>query len=281
MQHNSIFVDRHPMSTVLARPPRKRSAWEIQRAVLFAIVLRELRTRIGRHWTGILWTIFEPLAHVLVILTLFGYLRNIASSVMEFPVFLVSGLMPFFLFRSLSQRLNDAIESNRGLFSYRQVKPLDTVLGRGVVECLTWIAVLLFTLSILQWLGFSAVPRQPLKFFGVAAVTALLGGALGLLLAVVTQGQPRVRSVVRMLYGPLYITSGVIWNVDKLPPGYFDWLSWNPMLHLVDLSRNAFEPLHPLHVGLGWSFPAAFTLVLLALALAMYRRDRQKLLMDR
>lgn len=280
MSHNSSFA-RLTMSAAPATPLRKRSAWEVQRAVLFALVLRELRARVGRHWTGVLWTVFEPLVHVLMILTIFGYLRHIASSVMEFPVFLVSGLMPFFLFRSLSQRLTDAIESNRGLFSYRQVKPLDTVIGRGVVECLTWFAVLLFTLSILQWLGFRALPRQPLEFFGVAALMALLGGALGLLLAVVTHGRPRVRSVVRMLYGPLYFTSGVIFSIDRMPPEFFDWLSWNPLLHLVDLSRNAFEPLHQPHVGVGWSYPAAFTLVLLALALALYSRDRQKLLMTR
>jgi capsular polysaccharide transport system permease protein len=269
------------MTAATARPLRQRSAWEIQRAVLFAIVLRELRTRMGRHWTGILWTVFEPLAHVLVILLMFGYLRNVASSVMEFPVFLVSGLMPFFLFRNLAQRLTDSIESNRGLFSYRQVKPLDTVIGRGAVECLTWIAVLLLTLAILLWLGFHALPRQPLQLFGVAALTALLGGALGLLLAVATQGQPRVRAIVRMLYMVLYIASGVIFAIDRMPAEFFAWLSWNPMLHLVDLSRNAFEPLHPVHAGLGWSYPAAFTLVLLALSLALYRRDRQKLLMDR
>jgi capsular polysaccharide transport system permease protein len=72
------------MSAVIARQTRKRDAWEIQRAVLFALVLREVRTRVGRHWTGIVWTLFEPLAHVLVILTVFGYLRNISSPVMEF-----------------------------------------------------------------------------------------------------------------------------------------------------------------------------------------------------
>lgn len=280
MPHNPGFACP-AMTAATVRPPRQRSAWEIQRAVLFAIVLRELRTRLGRHWTGILWTIFEPLAHVLVILLVFGYLRNIASSVMEFPMFLVAGLMPFFLFRNLSQRLTDAIEANRGLFSYRQVKPLDTVVARGAVEGLIWIAVLLVTLAILQWLGFRALPRQPLQLFGVAALTALLGAGLGLLLAVFTQGRPRVRSLVRMLYMPLYILSGVIWNVDKLPAAWFDWLAWNPMLHLVDLSRNAFEPLHPLHAGLGWAFPAGFALVVLALALALYQRDRQKLLMSR
>lgn len=270
------------MSAVTTSPIRRRqrNAWEIQRAVLFALVLRELRTRMGRHWTGIVWTVFEPLTHVLVLLTIFGYLRNVGSSVMEYPVFLVSGLMPFFLFRDLAQRLTESIDSNRGLFAYRQVKPLDTVVGRAIVECIVWLAVLVFTLAILQWLGLRAVPKQPLQFILVALLSALLGAPLGLLLAVTTQGQRRVRVFIRFLYYPLYISSGVIWNVDKLPPGWFGWLTWNPMLHLVDLSRNAFEPLHRVHPGLGLRYPATWALVLAATSLAVYRRDRQKLLME-
>lgn len=280
MQHNSVFPSP-PMSALSASPLPKRSSWEIQRAVLFALVIREYRTRVGRHWTGIVWTIFEPLTHVLVILLVFGYLRNIASSIMEFPVFLVSGLMPFFLFRNLAQRLTESIDSNRGLFSYRQVKPFDTVVARGIVECLTWLVVLVFTLGLLKWLGFHALPQQPLEFLGVATLTALLGGGLGLFLAVSTSGQPRVRTMVRWIYLPLYLTSGVIFSIDRLPTEVMAWLTWNPVMHLVDLSRNAFEPRHALRAGLGWRYPASFVLVLLALALALYRRDRQQLMMER
>lgn len=280
MQHNSVFLGPS-MSVLPASPLPKRTSWQIQRAVLFALVIREYRTRVGRHWTGIVWTVFEPLTHVLVILAIFGYLRNVASPIMEFPVFLASGLMPFFLFRNLAQRLTESIDGNRGLFSYRQVKPLDTVIARAIVECVTWLAVLVFTLCLLQWLGFRALPQQPLEFFAVAALTALLGSALGLLLAVVTNGKPRVRTMVRWIYVPLYLTSGVVFSIDRIPSGYFEWLTWNPVLHLVDLSRSAFEPRHAMHPGLGWRYPASFVLVLLALALALYRRDRQQLMMER
>jgi capsular polysaccharide transport system permease protein len=280
MQHNSTFTNRL-MPTLPASPLPKRSSWDIQRAVLFALVIREYRTRVGRHWTGIVWTIFEPLAHVLFFLLVFGYLRSIASSTMEYPVFLASGLMPFFLFRDLAQRLTESIDANLGLFSYRQVKPFDTIVARGIVECVTWLVVLTFTLGLLQWLGYRALPQQPLEFFGVAALTALLGGALGLFLAVVTRGRPRLRTLVRWLYLPLYITSGVMFSVDRIPPTFVEWLSWNPVLQLVDLSRNSFEPRHMLQPGLGWRYPASFVLVLLALALALYRRDRQQLMMER
>jgi capsular polysaccharide transport system permease protein len=266
------------MSVITASPLQKRSAWEIQRAVIFALVLREFRTRIGRHWTGVVWTFLEPLGQVLLIVTVFGYLRRITSPNMEFPVFLVSGMLPYFLFRSLAQRLAESISTNRGLFSYRQVKPFDAVLGRGIVEILLWLAVVVMTLALLEWVGYQAIPQRPLEFLAVSALCALIGGGLGLLTAVSTNDQPRVRAALRMVYFPLYLASGVIFPVNKLPSQYMEWLLWNPMLQLVDLSRSSFEPRHPAIPDANWAYPAAFALIVCALAMALYRRDRQKLL---
>jgi capsular polysaccharide transport system permease protein len=269
------------MSTeTIADPPRRtRSAWEIQRAVLFALVLRELRTRTGRRWAGVMWTLFEPLAQLMLLVLVFGFLRHVASPNMEFPIFLVSGIMPFTLFRSLSQRLTESIDTNRGLFSYRQVKPFDAVIARGIVETLLWVAVFVLTLVLLGWFGYSVLPERPLELVATSAVVMGLGSSLGLVLAVSTHGMPKTRGVIRMLYFPLYFASGVIFSVDHLPASYQQWLLWNPMLHAVELSRSAFSTAHRSIEGIGIAYPLSLTLVLAALGLMLYRRDRQKLLL--
>jgi capsular polysaccharide transport system permease protein len=261
-------------------PLQKRTAWEIQRAVLFALVLREFRTRIGRHWTGVVWTFFEPLAQVLLIVTVFGYLRHVASSGMEFPVFLLAGLMPYYLFQHLAQRLTDAADQNRPLFSYRQVKPFDTMVARGIVETLLWLAVLVASLALMQWYGLHALPQQPLELASVAALCALLGGSLGMLIAVSTHGYPRVRKAIAMVYFPLYLGSGVLFAINSLSQTYQKWLLWNPVLHLVELARLSFDPHHRMPAGIGFAYPAAVTLAIAAVALTLYRRDPQRLLRE-
>jgi capsular polysaccharide transport system permease protein len=257
---------------------RQRSSWEIQRAVLFALMLREFRTRVGGSLIGAIWMVAEPLMHVLVVVSVFGYLRHLSSSSMEFPVFLVAGLMPYFLFRNLAQRLTDAIDANRGLFAYRQVKPIDALTARGLVETVLWALVFLITLVLLGLLGFHVLPQRPLELVAVVLLCIGLGGSLGLVLAVTTHQMPRVRKAVALLYMPLYFGSGVIFSIEHLPPIYLRWLLWNPVLHVVDLSRAAFSDQHRLMAGIGPGYPAACALVLLTLGLALYRRDRQILL---
>jgi len=269
------------MSTVLPERPlessRKRSAWEIQRAVLFALVLREMKARVGGQWIGAVWTLIEPLTHVLILVTIIGIVRGAVAPSYEYPVFLVTGLLPYFLFQNLAMRLMDGIESNRGLFSYRQVKPLDTLLSRTCVESLMNLLVYAFTLGILALLGYHVVPVSPLEMIGATALMILLGSGFGILCAVGTYERPRLRSFVRMLMMPLYFASGVVFQVDVLPREYLDMLLLNPLLHLVELSRHAFISAYTPAQGVNALYPLVWMLSIGAFAMLLYRANRLRL----
>jgi capsular polysaccharide transport system permease protein len=267
------------LSTLPTSPaPRKRSAWEVQRAVVFALVLREMKARVGGQWTGAVWTLFEPLAHVLLILTLFGVIRGATIPGIEFPVFLVTGLLPFMLFRHLTVRLMEGIDANRGLFSYRQVKPLDTLLSRACVETLMNLMVYGVTLGILARLGFSVIPQDPLEVLGVNLIIVVLGTGCGVFFAVVTHDRPRLRSTIRMSMMLLYFSSGVIFRVALVPREYLDLMLLNPLVHLLELSRHAFIPAYEPAYGVNLLYPLVWTLVVCALAMLVYRAERLRLL---
>jgi capsular polysaccharide transport system permease protein len=257
---------------------RKRSPWEVQRAVLFALLLREMKARVGGQWVGAVWTLFEPLAHMLILVTVLDFMRGIVSATAEYPVFLVTGLIPFFLFQNLVMRLMDGIEANRGLFSYRQVKPIDTLASRAAVEGLMNLLVYASTLALLGWLGFHVMPARPLEMLGVNMLLILFGASLGLLTAVLSYDRPRLRSFIRMAFLPLYFASGTIFSLDMLPSRYIDILLWNPVLHLIALSRYSFIVDYVPLPGVNVLYPLLWMLSCLALGLSLYRAKRQQLL---
>ncbi len=255
----------------------KRSAWEVQRSVLFALVLREMKARVGGQWVGAVWTLIEPLMHVLVMLSILTAIRAGSMPGVEIPVFLATGLMPFFLFQNLAVRLMDGIDANRGLYAYRQVKPFDTLSSRSLVELLMNALVYLITLGLLGWLGYHVVPAYPLEALGVHGLLFLLGFGFGTLAAVVSHERPRLRSFIRISMLPLYIISGVIFPIQLAPPDILQWLLLNPLLHLIELSRHAFIADYQVIDGVTVLYPLVFTLALCALALALYRVDRLRL----
>lgn len=258
--------------------PRKRDPLRIQRAVLFALVVRELRSRIEGRWLGLLWMVFEPLAHVLVLLGLIGARSKLFLVNVDYPVFLVTGMLPFFLFRNLARKLPSAISSNRSLFAYRQVLPIDALVARAIVEIGLYSAVYVVALALLAWLGYHALPWAPMELMVVSTVLLLLGVGLGLLFAVIAYQRPKVNTVIGLVFYPLYFASGVMFPLHNLSPDIRKWLLFNPVLHLVELSRLYFIPNYTAVAGISLAYPAAWALVVAALATSLYRVYRFRFL---
>lgn len=254
-----------------------RSAWAVQRSVLFALILRELKTRFGGQWLGALWTLGEPLVHVAAMLLILGYWRHRLLPGVDYVMFLVTGLVPFFMFRSLGLRLMAAVDSNMGLFAYRQVKPFDTLISRAVLETSIYSFVYVALLMGLGWYGFDVIPDRPLELMGVSAIFLVIGFGLGTALAVLTDTAPQARALVRLAFWPLYLVSCVILPVQTLPPEIRQWLLWNPVLHALELLRgyyfSGYRPLEETSL----SYVVFTALVTLALGLSLYRVRRHRL----
>ena len=272
-RHNTAPVIVLPSQHAL--PPR--SPWDIQRAVIFALALRELRARAGGRWLGLLWLLFEPLMHMAVLLAMFTYIRHFSRPGLEVPVFLIVGIVPFFLFRSVALRVGDSIPANRGLFNYRQVKPADTLVARAVVETMLHLGVLLSLLAGLGWVGYQWWPARPLEFIGILGLLLAFSFGVALVIAVATLRRPKVRAVVGVLFFPLYLLSGVIFPLQSVSPEIRSWLAWNPLLHFVDLGRSTFIARYHALPEADPGYAAAWTLGALALGLALYRVDRHRL----
>lgn len=262
------------------RPAVRRSAWAVMRSVLFALYLRELKTRLDGRWGSALWVIGEPLANLVAMLLVYGALRAASLGGIDTLLFLASGLLPFQLFKALVLRLMEAIDANQGLFAYRQVKPLDALLARAGVELTLMAGLSAVAVLGLAWLGHRVLPERPLELLVASAVLVALGVALGLLAAVATSAHfTRVRGFVRMAFFPIYLISGAMVPLAHLPQALREWLLLNPVAHLIESLRMAFFGVSyrsPEGVGLG--LPLAWTVVVAVLGLSLYRVRRDRLL---
>ena len=91
----------------------KRSSWQIQKAVVFALILRELKTRFGGRMIGLLWVLFEPITNIALMLVMRILIRDRYAGVMiDIVVYLVVAMIPFFAFRNIWFRMMGA-ESER------------------------------------------------------------------------------------------------------------------------------------------------------------------------
>ncbi len=252
-------------------PGPARTALHVQRDVLYALLLREIGALIGRSRIGFLGVLAEPVAHLVFPVVLLGYMLQRTLPGIEYPVFLIYGFLPFLLFKTICLQTMAGTQANRGLLSYRQVLLMDVFIAKALANCAIQAVVFVIVVAGLVMFGYQALPAGPLELGGVLVLTVLLAFGLGLLFAALTSLVPDARTVIRVLFIPLYFVSGILFPVSRFPDEWLRWLAVNPLLHLVELTRatslDRYEPMRLLSI----EYPIAATLVSLFCGLALYR----------
>src|SRR5688572_21373720 len=163
-----------------------RTRFQIQRDVIYALLLREIASRFGKTRGGYLWVLVEPVAHLVFPIMVMGFLRQIVLPGIDYPVFLVYGFMPFLLFKAICVQTMDGTKANRGLLSYRQVLLMDVFIAKVLAYCVIQAIVFGVVFTGLAMLGFDVQPTLPIELGGVLILTVALAFGLGLLFAAIS-----------------------------------------------------------------------------------------------
>ena len=257
---------------------KPRSSFQIQKSVIFALVLREARARFGIRRMGAVWTLIEPICHLLIFTLLYALIRGRTVAGVDYPVFVLVAMAPFLLYRNTALRLMDSLRENRSLFGYKQIKPLDTYIARVLLE--TCISATVYTILVFgfAWFGFDMSVNHPLQWMATLALGLLFAFSLGMVFALVTHALPSLKLVIRMAFFPLYFISGVLVPAAYLPQAMMPILLLNPFLHLVELIRAEVLPYYTPVYGVSEKYVISFTVVLLFIALGSYRARRLHLI---
>lgn len=273
VSNNALYLPGLPARYSLTSENRKqpRSPSRIQRDVIYALLLRELASRFGKSRSGFFWALIEPIAHLLIPVTIFTFIRHKIVPGVDYPVFLVYGFLPFLLFKAICMQIVNGVDSSQGLLAYRQVLLLDVFIAKAmaysVIQAIVFIVVFVF----LSLLGFDVLPVRPVELAGVIVLTVVLAFGLGLVLAAIASLVPDARKIISMLFMPLYFVSGVLFPVTRFPDEIVKWMAINPVLHLVELSRVVALDGYVPTKYISASYPVALALTATMIGLMLYR----------
>lgn len=228
---------------------------------------------------GVFWVLFEPAAQVALMIYIFSAFRGGTLLGMDYPIYLLMGMIPFFLIRNIALGVMESVGANQGLFAYPNIKPFDTFVARLIVECAISSCVFILMLAVLGWFfGYHVQIAKPMQWFAWLVVGVILAFALGIVLCVVVKHFPNSKIFIRMSFMVVYILSGILYPIWVLPPDIFKLLKFNPFFHIVDGLREAGISHYPITAGISFQYPLSISLILLFLALALYRSQRRELI---
>ena len=95
-------MENSQATSSLKKLPRlkPRSGTRVMAIAIRALFLRELQTRFGQYRLGYLWIILEPIFSIGILFVLFGTIMQKTLPNISYEVFLLNGIVPFFMFRS-------------------------------------------------------------------------------------------------------------------------------------------------------------------------------------
>jgi len=210
-----------------------------------ALFLRELDSRISVGKAGLFWTFFEPFMQVLMFILIRVAIKHNTGETLgssyDFTVFMASGFIAFNMFRSILSSSSGAFNANKGLFVYKQVKPIDTIVSRVLVEVFLTSVIIFIFLSIGFFFQFDNIlPENTLLAFAGYLWLVLFSFSVGLVVAVGNTFFLSIGKIVGIFSFVLMIGSAVFFPLVSVPPAAQKILLYNPLVHFMEMIHGAY-----------------------------------------
>ena len=245
-----------------------RESLAIQKRVIGALLMREIITRYGRNNIGFLWLFVEPLMMTLLILMMWKFLRADQLSSLNIVAFTLTGYPMAMMWRNASNRAIGAISANASLLYHRNVRVLDTIFSRVLLEVagatIAQIAIMGLLLAV-RWIEWPADIFYMLMAWILMALFALGLGLVICSIAFKFEAFGKLWSTLSFIMLPL---SGAFFFVASLPHQAQEYLLWIPMVHGTEMFRQGYFGSSVLTLENPW-FLLLCDLVLLFVGLAL------------
>jgi len=239
-------------------------------------MLRIIRTRFFGHGVGFLVSIGWPFAHILLLLLINAAIDRAAPYGDSLVLFFTTGLVPFMSFHYMSRFIMIAILHNRPLLGFPAVKIMDLLLAAAILEVLSFCCTIAILAVFLSAIGINYMPADPSEAVWALLVAMLLGFGFGILNGLIVMAIPMWVTGATLLYILLYLISGVFFVPDALPEQLRYYLSFNPVLQVVQWMRSAYYEGYGSH--LDKQYAVAFAVLMLVAGLTIERLYRGRFL---
>ena len=258
-----------------------------QFAVIFAVADYDLNRKstgssLG-NWEGII----NPMQLMLFFILMrvgFSFLRGTnrfaagGSTDMYFNivVFIASGFAIAFLFRQGAIKALSGLKLRAPLY-YKRIQPLDILLALLVNDFRAISTISLGIFGLVWYFTWSFQLDSPGLAISVYLLTVLMALGFGVCLVFLGQFNKWVTRILkRILNRVIIFTSGIFFATFELPEYTRPFVTWNPILHAVELFRYSMNNQYPIP-GISLSYLIWCSIILFGFSLILYRTNESLL----
>jgi len=245
--------------------------------VMHAVILRDIRSRFFNHGLGFLIQPMMPVAHLLLLLTIYGVTGRQAVYGDDLYLFFATGLVPSLTFMYISRFMALSIVINKGMLAFPAVHLLDIVFARSVLEIAGMILSVFIMFVLISALGSNPYPADPVEALIAMSLTMILAIGIGIIASVISAMYPFFATIYALSTVCVYLSAGGPIYIQTFPEQVIYIASFNPVFHAVEWIRGAYYLGYPSQ-DLDKFYLVAWAFLSLAVGLAMERVLRKHIL---
>ncbi|MDO6352489.1 ABC transporter permease [Synechococcus sp. YX-04-1] len=191
-------------------------------------------------------------------------------------VFIASGFAIAFLFRQGAIKALSGLKLRAPLY-YKRVQPLDILLALLVNDFRAISTISLGIFGLVWYFTWSFQLDSPGLAISVYLLTILMALGFGVCLVFLGQFNKWVTRILkRILNRVIIFTSGIFFATFELPEYTRPFVTWNPILHAVELFRYSMNNQYPIP-GISLSYLVWCSIILFGFSLILYRTNESLL----
>lgn len=250
-------------------------SFKIQLRVIYALLMREIITRYGRHNIGFAWLFVEPMIFTSVIALFWNATRDMhQSGALPIVPFAVIGYSIVLCWRNSVGRVTKAISANTGLLYHRNVTVIDVYLARIFLEVFGSLVSFLVLSAVFYFFDLMPLPDDFLYmvFGGLLLIWFTVGFSFVMgCLCEMSEVFNRFWGATTIIIFPI---SGVAFFVHWLPNIVREYILYIPMVHFTEMIRHGYYgDVIPTYENIGYIVECNLMLSFVGLTLLRYVED--------
>ena len=192
-------------------------------------------------------------------------------------IFITTGFALAFLFRQIAIKALSGLKLRAPLY-YKRIEPIDILLALSINDVRALSTISLGLIGLVWAFTWSFRMDSPGLAISVYLLTVVMAIGFGICLVFLGRYNKIItRLIKRILQRLLIFTSGIFFATFELPEYTRPFVTWNPVLHAVELFRYSLNNEYPIP-DISLSYLIWCSMILLGFSLILYRTNESSLL---
>ena len=238
LRDHSVTWEGPLQNTVHIRPSSTWTSLELNellayRELLYFLTWRDIKVRYKQTALGLTWAVLKPLSLMLIFTVVFGWLAQVPSDGLPYPIFSLCAILPWQLFAQTLSSTSQSLVSNQNLLTKvyfpRLVIPL-AALGVGLMDFMIAAAILACVMAYFQMVP--TLLALLLPSFVLLAVMMSLG--VGFWFSALNIQYRDVGHALPFLTQLWFFATPIAYPSSLVPESWRTWYGLNPMATVVE-----------------------------------------------